>query len=67
MTNSDSGMLVPEHIISYSALPVIGILLFFTVYFFSERSVRTVCPAYNTSGARRRPSRPWVLLAMQTT
>jgi len=67
MTNSDSGTLVSEHTISYTALPVIGILLFFTVYFFSERSVRTACPVHNTSGARRRPSRPWVLLAMQTT
>jgi hypothetical protein len=67
MTNSDSGTLVSEHIISYSALPVIGILLLFTVYFFSEWSGRTSCPVYNTSSARRRPSRPWILLVMRTT
>jgi hypothetical protein len=66
-TNSDSGTLVSEHTISYSALPVIGILLFFTYYFLSKRSGRTACPVYNTSGARRSHSRPWIPPAMQTT
>jgi hypothetical protein len=66
-TNSDLGTLVSQHIISYSALPVIGISLFFTFYFLSERSGRTVCPVYNTSVARSSPCRPWVPPAMQTT